>query len=140
MNVRDEGHNIFEADKGSGCSGGSLEAGEEGTKDFGVRESADWTGASENDRPGSRRRKRNRDSVAPIGRNAAKDARSHKQEQQKRTATVKRITPSMKIKSTDARVRTAILADTTMLLDCGNFVSSETAEDIKDCLELMRMY
>ena len=138
--VRREGDDALEADKGSGFSGGVCEAGEEGSEDGGVRGNANGIGTAESDRAGSRGRKRKRDLIAPIGRKAAKDSRSHQLQQQQRTAIDKRIAASMEIKAADARVRTAMLADTNMLLACGTAVFGETAEDFKDRLELMRVY
>ena len=133
--IRREGDDVLEADKGSGCSRGICEAGEKGSEDSGVRKNADSNGGAESDRAGSRERKRKRDLIAPVGHKAVKDARSHQLQQ--RTAIDKSIAASMEIKAADARVRTAIFADTNMLLACGTAVPSETSEDIKDRLELM---
>ena len=136
--VRREGDDVLEAGKGTGCCRGICEAGEEGMEDGGVRGNADGIGRVESDCAGSTGRKRKRDLIAPIGRKAVKDSRSHQLQQ--RTAIDKRIAASMEIKAADARVRTAMFADTNMLLACGTAVLGETSEGIKDRLELMRVY
>ncbi|CDF34175.1 unnamed protein product [Chondrus crispus] len=139
-NVRRDCDNVLEAEKGSGCSRRRGEAVEEGTDGGGVLGNADGIERAESDRGGSTGRKRKRDLTAPIGRKAAKDVRSNQLQEQQRTAIDKRIAASMEIKAADARVRTAMLSDTNMLLAYGTALLGETAEDIRDRLELMRMY
>lgn len=46
----------------------------------------------------------------------------------------------MESKATDAKVRTAMLADTNMLLACSTSVAGETAENMEDRRELIRLY
>ena len=47
---------------------------------------------------------------------------------------------SLESKVADAKVRTAMLSKTNMLLACGTTIACETDEDKEERMELMRMY
>lgn len=88
---------------------------------------------------GSGGQKRNHDS-APIGRKAAKEAKTEELYWQQRAAQDKMIADSLESKAADAKLFTATLADTNMFLTCGSAMDREITEDRDQRMQLMRMY